>query len=161
MGAPKGLLDLGGVPLLVAHIRAFRGAGLPVAVVLGARAEDHRRVIPEGVRVYVNKAWETTGLAESASLALADADVALLTPVDVPPARPETLAALLSVKGDAVPTWSGLDGHPVRLTPPHPPGARLDHRLVGARRVPVADPDCILNLNTPEEWARWCAGRRA
>lgn len=161
MGVPKALLDLDGEPLIRVHVRRFRDAGLRVVVVVGAVIEPIRAILPPDVTVVVNPDWESTGPAESLALALALAPdaTALVTPVDVPPARPSTLRALLAGVGDAVPTWSGVDGHPVRLDPPHPPG-RLDHRLVGARRVAVDDPDVVLNLNTPEAWAAWLSRRR-
>jgi CTP:molybdopterin cytidylyltransferase MocA len=154
MGRPKGLLDVDGVPLLRAHVDAFRAAGLRVVVVLGARAEAHRAVLPPEARVVVNEAWASTEMSDSAALGLAGLDVVLLTPVDAPPARPETIAALLATPGPAVPTFEGREGHPVKLVGPHPPG-RLDARLGAAARVPVDDPDCVRNLNTPADWEAW------
>ena len=154
MGQPKGLLDLGGVPLLRAHVETLRRAGLRVRVVLGFAAEAHTAVLPADVEIVVNAAWATTGMAESAAFGLRGLGVTILTPVDAPPAAPDTLAALLAASGDAVPCHDGRDGHPVRLQPPHPPG-RIDLRLAAAPRLPVADPDCVRNLNTPDEWAAW------
>lgn len=158
MGRPKGLLALDGVPLLRAHVDSFVAAGLPVTVVLGPLATEHVAALPPGVRVVLNLAWRTTQMADSAFFGLDGAGVALLTPVDAPPAKPATLAALLACDGPAVPTFAGVDGHPVRLVPPHV-RARLDARLAGARRVPVDDPDCVRNLNRPDEWAAWVASR--
>lgn len=154
MGQPKGLLPVGGVPLIRRHVEAFAAVGLPTTVVLGAAAEAHIEALLNSAEVVVNGEWRSTDMSASAALVLGDAGVVLLTPVDVPPARPDTLRRLLTPGGDAVPTWQGVAGHPVRLVPPHPPG-RLDHRLAGARRIPVDDPDCLLNLNTPEAWAAW------
>lgn len=154
MGSPKGLLDVAGVPLVCRHVDRFWAVGLDVIVALGAYEAEHRAVLPNGTRVIVNPAWATTSMSDTASLALHDLGVALLTPVDTPPARPETLRALLALEGDAVPTFRGEPGHPVRLAPPHPRG-RLDVRLRTAARFPVADPECLLNLNTPADWARW------
>ncbi|MFZ5475221.1 MAG: nucleotidyltransferase family protein [Myxococcota bacterium] len=159
MGEPKGLRPVpAGAPLLRAHVDVFEAAGMPVVVVLGYEVEAHRAVLPASVRVVVNAAWETTAMAESAALALADLGAVLLTPVDVPPARADTLARLLATPGDVVPAWRGADGHPVKLVPPHPPG-RLDARLRHAARVPVDDPDCVRNLNTPAEWEAWVGAR--
>ena len=62
--------------------------------------------------------------------------------------------------GNAVPTWRGQPGHPVRLVAPHP-RVRLDHRLRDAARISVEDPDCVRNLNRPGEWEAWLAERRA
>lgn len=165
MGRPKGLLVLDGVPLLRAHVDAFRAAGLPVTVVLGNAALEHFRTLPSGVRVVFNFRWKCTDMAHSAALALEGAGDVLLTPVDVPPARPETLARLLAAPGPAIPTWNGQPGHPIRLCAPHPDVAdggrvpRLEDRVAGATRVPVDDPDCVRNLNRPEEWAAWLASR--
>ena len=154
MGAPKGLLEVGGRSLLRAHVDAAMAAGLAVRVVLGFRADAHRAVLPAGVVVFENAAWAVTSMGESLALALEPGLRALVTPVDVPPARVATLARLLEGEGDAVPTHGGRDGHPVRLEPPHPSG-RLDTRLVGARRVLVDDPDVLRNLNTPADWVAW------
>lgn len=159
MGRPKGLLPLDGVPLLRAHVDAFSAAGLPVTVVLGPAVAEHLAALPPGVRVILNLEWRRTQMSDSAWYALEGAGVTLLTPVDVPPARPDTLAALLAADGPAVPTVDGVPGHPVRLDPPHT-RVRLDARLAGARHIPVADRDCVRNLNRPEEWAAWLAERR-
>lgn len=157
MGAPKGLLDVGGIALLRAHVEAFATVGLATVVVLGPRLAEHVAALPAGVRVVWNPRWADTDMSGSAFLALKDLGVALVTPVDAPPAREETLRRLLAAPGDAVPTWQGRDGHPVRLAPPHRAG-RLDLRLAAAPRIPVDDPACVLNLNTPEAWAAWRAG---
>jgi CTP:molybdopterin cytidylyltransferase MocA len=158
MGRPKGLLPLDGVPLLRAHVDTFRAAGLPVTVVLGNAARAHIEALPAGVGVVLNLLWASTDMAESAALALHDAGDVLITPVDTPPARPDTLARLLATPAPAVPTWNDQPGHPIRLAAPHP-RTRLEARLVGATRVPVDDPDCVRNLNRPEEWAAWLASR--
>lgn len=160
MGRPKGLLLLDGVPLLRAHVDAFRRAGLPVTVVLGSAASAHVATLPAGVHVVYNPRWHETDMAASAALALRDAGEVLLTPVDVPPARPETIARLLEGVGAAVPTWGGRPGHPIRLPAPHP-AVRLETRVATARHVPVDDPDCVRNLNRPEDWATWLAERAA
>lgn len=159
MGAPKGLLRLDGRPLILAHIAAFEAAGLSVRVVLGAHADAYRAVLPDGVEVVENPAWATTDMAASLAIGLGGLARALVHPVDVPPPAADTLRALLALPGDAVPTWAGSPGHPVRLDGPLAPGQRLDARLAGARRVAVADPDCVRNLNTPGEWAAFLDGR--
>ncbi len=158
MGRPKALLALGGVPLVVAQIRAFEAVGLRVTVVLGAHAETIAAALPAGVRRVFNPGWEGTGPAESAAIGLAGLGPALLTPVDVPPASAADLRALIAASGPAVLTFGGHDGHPVRLDPPHGAG-RLDERLVTAARIASEDPDRLLNLNTPDEWAIWLRER--
>jgi CTP:molybdopterin cytidylyltransferase MocA len=160
MGAHKGLLRIDGVPMLQAHAEAFASAGLPVRVVLGPELAEHVAVLPYGVEVVWNARWARSDMVDSLALGLEGLTHALVTPVDVPPAHPRTIAALAASTGPAVPTWSGRDGHPVRVSAPHPPG-RLDVRLVGAPRVPVADPDCVRNLNDVVGFAEWLAARRA
>lgn len=163
MGRPKGLLDVDGVPLVCHHARAFLAAGLKVTVVLGAHANLYTAALtdhfsaPFSCSIVYNPDWATTSMMDSLRIAF-QTGTAIVTPIDVPPARAATLRALLACRGDAVPEHAGLPGHPVHLSSPPGPGERLDHRLARAVRVPVDDPDCLLNLNTPLEWARWRAG---
>jgi len=57
-GRFKLLEDLGGRPVVRWAVEAAMGSGCrPVMVVLGARAEEVRRVLPETVEVVVNEAW--------------------------------------------------------------------------------------------------------
>lgn len=158
MGVPKARLLVDGVPLLLHHVRALHAAGLRVTAVLGADYAAVVRLLPATVRPLRNTNWATTDPATSAWLALATLGDCLVVPVDTPPAHADTLLALLDGPGDAVPTWQGRDGHPVRLRAPHAPG-RLDTRLLGAARVPVHDPCCVLNLNTPADVEAWLAVR--
>jgi CTP:molybdopterin cytidylyltransferase MocA len=134
-------------------VDAFAAAGLPVRIVLGPALAAHCAVLPDGVEVVWNARWTSTEMADSVAIGLSGLGEVLLTPVDVPPAAPATLAALLAAEGPAVPTWQGQDGHPVRLAPPHVGGLR--ERLRGAARVPVADPEVLSNLNRPADWEAW------
>ncbi len=154
MGGPKALLRVDGEPLLLQHIRAYESVGLRVTVVLGAEAERVRAVLPPGVRAIENRDWASTDPAASAWLALQELGDCLLSPVDLPPPRRDTLAALLASSGDVVPCYQGRDGHPVRLAAPHRPG-RLDQRLRDALRVEVTDPGCVLNFNVPADLLGW------
>ena len=162
MGQPKALLRLpDGMALLLAHINCYREAGLPVAVCLGAHLRDIFSVLPPGVPIWINLRWQHTDMLTTALPALrAMPGPVLLSPVDTPPPAPETIRALLAASGDAIPVYGGQPGHPIRLEPPHP-AIRLDHRLQSATRVPVDDPGCALNLNTPEDWQGWLAERLA
>jgi len=166
MGQPKGLLDVDGVPLAWCHAAGFLGAGLPVTIVLGAHEAAYRAALrpwmatePLPVRLVVNPAWATTTPADSLRLAHA-AGAAIVTPVDVPPARPSTTRALLREPADAVAGFDGARGHPVRLASPLLPGERMDTRLARAPVVLVDDPTCLLNLNTPSAWRAWLHARQ-
>jgi len=163
MGSPKGLLPLHGVPLLRCHADALSTRASRVIAVLGREAEAHAAVLPPSVRVVVNEAWAGTAMADSLRLALTEADVrgaALVTPVDVAPARPETLDALLGAGAPAVPVdANGLPGHPVLLDAATiaairdaPPEGGLRTLLATARRVPVADPWVARDFDDPESW---------
>lgn len=154
----KGLRLVDGAPLLLHHVHAFSMFNIYPRVVLGCEAAAHAAILPSDVEVVYNLRWAETDMAESVAIGLDGMGVVLLTPVDAPPAQPDTLRALLAATGDCVPTWDHQPGHPVRLEPPHPFG-RLDVRLAHARRVPVSDPCCIRNLNTPADWDAWLAAR--
>jgi CTP:molybdopterin cytidylyltransferase MocA len=158
MGVPKALLAVEGTPLLLHHIRAFSEFGLRITVVVGAHRDALLAVLPPTVRVVENPDWASTQPADSAWLALTGLGPALLTPVDTPPARAADLRRLLDAPGPAVLQHAGVDGHPVRLDPPHP-RLRLDERLRHATRLPTDDPGVVRNLNTPAEWADWLARR--
>jgi len=158
MGRPKALLEVDGVPLVVHHARAFAALGVRVSVVLGAQASAVAAVLDGSVRVVVNPEWSTTDPAWSAHLGLQACGPALLTPVDVPPARAADLLRLCAGDGPAVLAYRGHPGHPVRLEPPHA-HLRLDVRLRGARLVEVEDPTRLANLNTPAQWEAWLAER--
>lgn len=168
MGSPKGLLDVGGAPLICRHIEALTAVGLAVVVVIGAHEARYRAALAGlHAAVVYNPEWATTEMADSLRIGLGASRVgagsphwALVQPVDVPPAAARTLVALMAAHGDAVPAYLGSLGHPVRLTGGLAPGERLDQRLAVAQRVPVDDPDCILNLNTPAEWAGWLRKRQ-
>lgn len=166
MGTPKALLPLQGAPLVLVQVRALRWACARVRVVTGAHAVQIDAALPADVEVVHNPDWATTGPRESLARALDgldEHDAVFVTPVDVPPAPPEVLQALLGAGGDAVPRWRGVDGHPILAgvgpTRAALRGGTLRDALAQATRVDVAWADGTLNLNTPEEWADWLRRR--
>lgn len=168
MGRPKALLSVDGRPLLLRHLEAWSGRVRRTVVVLGAQAERIAAVLPIDVEVVINEGWQHTGPRESLALALAGVSAeqaVLITPVDVPPASPEVLDALLARGAPAVPTWEGADGHPVLAVAGHLHAAlqvgTLKAAMADAPRVPVQDPTILLNLNTPGEWSAWLQRRHA
>lgn len=169
MGTPKGLLPLSGRSLLRAHIDALSTRSSRVVVALGHRADDHRSEVPGHVRIVVNSAWATTWPADTLRLALVQADIrgaCWVTPVDVPPADPATLDAILAAGAPAVPTWGGDNpGHPVLLDDrlvaeirERPPDGGLRTLLGGVTRVPVVQ-EISVDFDDPEGWARWLRRR--
>ncbi|HHO52528.1 MAG TPA: hypothetical protein ENK18_17090 [Deltaproteobacteria bacterium] len=127
MGSPKGLLEISGVPLLRLHLQRMAPACDRIGVVLGAHAERHRLVLGD-TPVVLNPAWASTGPIDSLRLAVQRWGIehtCLVTPVDVLPPSPTTLAALLAAGPPAVPTHLGQRGHPVLL------GSSALRRVVG------------------------------
>ncbi len=163
MGRSKALLRLGSATVLEAHVAALRGYSRRVVVVLGHDAPRHSALLPPDVQVVHNARWAESWPADSLRLALQEAQVegrCWVTPVDTPPAAPETLEALLEAGAPAVPVDArGRGGHPVLLD------ARLVERirrgapdgglrtLLGhATRVLVQDPLVSRDFDTPEAW---------
>lgn len=166
MGGPKGLLDASGISLVVRHVDAATRITPRVAVVVGAEAEAHRRVLAErAVALVENPAWATTHPIDSLRLAvrvLTPIDRCFVAPVDTPPALEQTLDRLLAAPGAAVPVdATGAEGHPAlvdaailaRLDGPCPDGLR--GLLRDAPRILVADPDVARDADDPAAWARW------
>ncbi len=163
MGCVKALLPIDGVPLIAAHVQGMAGVCEGVRVVLGAHRAAIDGALPPHVARIDNPQWAATGPRDSLLLALADLPgdaLALVCPVDTPPAPPAVLAALLVRGAPAVPTWRGTDGHPALLVvgPARAAlqaGGTLRDALRSAVRVPVDWPDAPLNLNTPQQWTAW------
>ena len=75
MGRPKALVELDGEPLVVRALRTLaEGGAAPVVVVLGARADEVRAVLPAGVRRVEAPDWaEGMGASLRAGLAALEA----------------------------------------------------------------------------------------
>ncbi|MFT4979836.1 MAG: molybdenum cofactor cytidylyltransferase [Myxococcota bacterium] len=159
MGSHKALLLVGGVPLIVRHVHAL---GPDVRIGLGAEADRIAAVLPPGVDIVINDGWADTGPRETLQRlieGLPGERWLIITPVDVPPAPPAVLDALLKAGPPAVPVWQGQRGHPVLLTVAAARAAlvhgTLRDALADAREVPVDWADTTRNLNTPEDWQAW------
>lgn len=180
MGRPKGLVEIGGVPLLRRQLARFAEASAARAVVVvGHDAEAYRAAFPE-LSFVVSPSPE---LGPFRSLqagidALSSRDDWLgcfVLPVDVPAPEPSAWGALAhSVVAGALvarPTFDGRRGHPVALSQafaqslldidPAAPDARLDHQIARLPHcvvdVPVRDQNILVNLNDPDALARWLA----
>ena len=70
MGRPKGLLPLGGRPLILHHVVALEPFTRQLVAVIGAEAEAHRAVLGPD-RCVENPGWQHTWPADSLRLALA------------------------------------------------------------------------------------------
>jgi len=167
MGEPKALLRLGEQSLLAAHIQALSSLCQPVVVVGGALSAPLERICQSMGALYVHNAdWESTKPMDSLRCVL-DLDLSypwVVTPVDVPPVEPDALALLLDARGAAVLAFEGRPGHPVVLAKREIEGLKeaihLRGLLKNAALIQWENPDCLLNLNRPDQWTAWLDSRK-
>lgn len=176
LGGPKALLAWPSsakgkkdVPLAAAHAEA-RLAAESERVLVVTRKPMMKPLFPyvrPGLDLLVSDAADELGPAGSIAYAtakLGDAEIVVITPVDVPPAKPETVGKLVEAlvadpsKLAARPVYKGRSGHPValrrgaldRYASPAPPPLRDHLRALGAEvvEVEVNDPSILVDLNT-------------
>ncbi len=169
MGSPKALLrDAEGIPLAARQVDVLRAGGCNgVVVVLGSRAEEVRRALPERVATVENPRW-AQGRATSLQAgvgAFPEADGFLFLPVDAVGVKVETIRALLGAaekepsmmwrpvyrgeKGNVLWIPRAVGQELMRL----PAEARMDEWVQPwTRRLDVDDEAIVRNVNTPEEW---------
>jgi nicotine blue oxidoreductase len=122
-GRPKALVDVDGEPMMLRALRTLADGGCaPVRVVLGARAEDARALLPDPSIAVYSEDWATgmgaslrTGLEAIREL---DVDAVLVHLVDLPWVGPEVLSRLGELASPDVvarAAYDGEPGHPVLL----------------------------------------------
>ena len=179
MGAPKALLTLGGVTFVRRIVDAMvEGGCWPVVVVASAGADEEagRRILAEadaaGAMTVINPDPDSQQI-DSLRVALQSLPPGIegivTAPVDSPGATPEVIAALLaSVRAGAtitMPSFQGRRGHPVAfgavvlpelLAGDLPEGARtvIRRRESAVVELPVDDPGVLLDVDTPQDYAR-------
>ena len=127
MGRPKALVrDPDGTSWLQRSVEVLRDAGCDeVVVVLGARADEARELVPPGARVLVADDW-ADGMAASLRCglrALELGDLAVVTLVDLPDVTAEVVRRVVAAASG--PTYLGRasydakPGHPVVLGREH------------------------------------------
>ena len=124
MGRPKALVcDPDGTSWLARSVAVLREAGCsPVLVVLGARADEARALVPHDARVVVADDW-ADGMSASLRAGLlalldgTDADSALISLIDLPDLTAEVVARVAAAGAGtdvlARATYDGRPGHPV------------------------------------------------
>jgi nicotine blue oxidoreductase len=122
-GRPKALVDVDGEPMVLRALRTLSDGGCaPVRVVLGARAEDARALLPDpSIAVYADD-W-ASGMGASLRTGLdavreLDVDAVLVHLVDLPWVGPEVLSRLCELASPDVVARASYDcepGHPVLL----------------------------------------------
>jgi CTP:molybdopterin cytidylyltransferase MocA len=127
MGMPKALMrDADGTSWLQRSVSALVDAGCdPVTVVLGARAEEARAVVPDGVAVVVADDW-AEGMAASLRAGLAALggdDAVVLSLVDLPDVTADVVRRLVAAGADPTTlsraAYDGEPGHPVLVGSEH------------------------------------------
>lgn len=172
-GNPKALLDWGGQPLIAYQVEQLREAGADeVIVVLGHRGDEiHRKIARLPCRVMLNTryfAGRAGSLRIGAKAVNRDAERIVVVNVDQP--RPADLTRRLLEAHDATsaatrPAFEGRHGHPVVVSgwlrnemlsaSDEDDGLRgILHRYPDRLAELAAGAECLLDINTPEEYER-------
>ena len=177
MGRDKALLPWQGKTFLGAAIEALAPSTELVIVVAGKNAESLKPIVYAEPGVYlVENPSPENGQFSSLQMGLHEVlnrgrDAVIITLVDRPPARPETIGALRDRFLDVcqpgfwavVPQYNSRHGHPIVIgremieaflkAPASSTAREVEHSL---QRVmdyfPVNDPAVVANINTPEEY---------
>jgi len=184
MGQAKAALPIGstGESAVARVVRTLLAAGLPsVAVVAGAHIDAVRAAMPANeprARVVEHLGWAQGQLSSLlAGLAAVDdpqLEAILVTLVDVPLVRPDSVAAIVRAwRESKAPIVRPVDGdrhgHPVvfdravfadlRRADPTV-GAKAVFAIYASRRldVPVTDAGAFADMDTPEEYRRLLKG---
>ena len=180
MGRAKAVLPLGtsGETVLARVIRGLvAGGAVDVTVVAGAHIEAVRSAMPSTdgrIRLVEHDGWQQGQLSSLIAGLDAVADpqleAVLVTLVDVPLVRPDTVAAVLSAwRATRAPITRPVDGdrhgHPVIFDASVFDELRAADPRVGAKAVfathrtrivdvPIKDEGAFLDLDTPEDYER-------
>jgi molybdenum cofactor cytidylyltransferase len=178
MGQPKALLPWRGTTFLASAIRVLNAFTDMVIVVGGKNADQLRPVVDANAAFLVVNPQSDLGQFSSLQVGVQEVlnrgrDAAIVTLVDRPACRPETVQQLkqefLARVDDnlwaAVPEYEGKHGHPYVIGR-ELIGAYLDAKPTATAReiqhahaerilyVPVRDPLVTVNVDTPEEFDR-------
>ena len=182
MGSPKALLRYKGETFIERICSAFLLAGVDeLIVVLGARADELRRAIPEHprLRTVVNPRYfqgQLSSLMTGIGALSPDSEAAIVNLVDHPLIAVETVKALIaSFRADPLPiliaSHNGKRGHPVLfssqvygeiLAAPLDQGAKVVVRKDPARvrELQLDDPGILADIDTPEDYVRYVGNKQ-
>jgi molybdenum cofactor cytidylyltransferase len=176
-GATKQLLTIGQTTMIEHVIAQLRGSWVDdVVVVVGHEAERVAQHVPSSCRVAVNEHW-AEGISSSIRVGLgeigADCEAVIFVLADQPNLDSQTVNRLLSGfytsdKSIVVPTFSQARGTPVlfersRFDDLAALSGDVGGRAVIARfpsevkPVEVASPSVFLDVDTPEDYERYCS----
>lgn len=181
MGTPKQLLEIEGKPLIVRTVEAaLASSAWPVVVVVGAEADNIRRVLARfPVMLTENPAW-SEGMASSIRAAVTTLqqfsrrlDAALIALCDQPAFSADTIAQLVetqrtSGRSIVAARYSGRQGAPALFMREHfstltaltgEEGARALLNGPTSHVATVELPQLALDLDTPNDVAAFRAGK--
>lgn len=172
MGRLKALLPFGDGTMISRCVDNMRAAGAEIIVVVtGHRAEEiEAHLSGKGCTFVRNVDYASNQMFDSLSLGLRElkgrCSAVLISPVDVPCVREETVKALLMSEGAfAVPVYKGKRGHPVLLRGEYI-APILSHNGEGGLRgaieeldIAVTEMDCndegvSIDADRPEDYER-------
>jgi len=181
MGRPKALLPWRRGTFLSSTIQTLNFYTDLVIVVAGVHANEIRPVVDANAAYLVHNPHPELGQFRSLQLGLQEVldrgrDAAIISLVDRPPAKPETIAHLqreflVHAERDfwaVVPEFNGTHGHPIvigreligKILDAPPSSTARDVLHANQQRIayiPVADPFVTLNIDTPEDYQRLIA----
>jgi molybdenum cofactor cytidylyltransferase len=181
MGQPKALLAWRGGTFLSGAIRVLNAFTDMVIVVAGANSAQLRPIVDSSNAFLVVNPQPEQGQFSSLQIGVQEVlnrgrDAAIVTLVDQPPARPETVQHLKQeflARVDqniwaAVPEYEGRHGHPyivgreliTRYLDAPPTGNARDIHHANQDRIlyaPVTDPFVTINIDTREDYAQLLA----
>jgi len=177
MGSAKALLHYQGQTFIARICNAFLTAGVDeLIVVLGARAEQLRQVLPihSKLRTVINSRYnlgQLSSLMVGIGALSPGSEAAIVNLVDHPVIDAKTINALISSFRTAplpilIASYQGKRGHPVLfssqvygeiLAAPLDQGAKVVVRKdpTRVREVPLDDPGILADIDTPEDYVRY------
>ena len=181
MGRPKALLPWRRGTFLSGAIHVLNNYTDMVIVVAGGIAPELQPIVDANAAYLVRNPQPERGQFSSLQVGLQEVlnrgrDAAIITLVDRPPAKPETIAHLqreflVHAERDfwaVVPEFNGTHGHPIvigremigKILDAPPASTARDVLHANQERIAyiqVADPFVTLNIDTPEEYERLMA----
>ena len=175
-GRDKLLEQVDGEPLLARQVRIAAATGRPVHVALPAGPHPRRALLGDASGIDIPPAPFGLGHTIAAGIAALRASPAvLLLLADLPELDTSDLAAVLDARrapGDVLrgATAAGVPGHPILiprvaysdfLSLAGDDGGRSALRRHSVRLIQLPGERAIRDLDTPESWREWRAGRTA
>jgi molybdenum cofactor cytidylyltransferase len=170
MGRCKPLMEWDGKTWLAHALDRFHDAGCDEVVGVVSKAAPAR----EASARFVQVDQIHLGMLHSvqcATAVLPGRAALMVCPCDMPALSTQTVRTVRSAIADdriVVPTWNGRRGHPIAIgcdlvkkvmqmdARHHGLDRLLKTEALRVRTVPVDDPACVVDFDTPEDWLRFC-----